>query len=144
MTPARILEVALGDVGRVEVPLGSNHVPGITLPGADYPWCAEWVCAVLLRAGIDCPMILSARKLVEYWQAHGVLVEATSAPFLPGDLVLTERRDERGGLVGHHVAFVVSDDGEHLEVVAGNHRDAVGLYEERRGKIVAFARVVAD
>ena len=144
MNVSRILEIALGDVGRKESPPHSNHVAGITLPGADYPWCAVWISGVLLRAGIDCPMILSARKLVEYWQEHGVLVEAASAPYRRGDLILTERHDERGALVGHHVALVVSDDGRKLVVVAGNHRDEVGVYEERRGRVVGSARVCAD
>lgn len=139
MNVARILEVAEGDIGRAESPPASNHVPNITMPGADYPWCAEWVVTVLLRAGIDCPMVVSARKLVEYWQRVGVPVPAMSAPYLPGDLILTDRY-ERGVLVGGHAAIVKSDDGRALIVIGGNVGNAVRCYVQDRAKVVGAAR----
>lgn len=141
MNAARILEVAESDIGRAESPPASNHVHDITMPGADYPWCAEWVCTVLLRAGIDCPMLLSARKLVEYWQAHGVAMPPMSAPYLPGDLILTDRY-EHGQLVGGHVAIVKLDDGRTLTVIGGNVGNAVRCYVQDRAKVVGAARVV--
>lgn len=143
MNVERILEIARGDVGRAESPPHSNHVEGITLPGADYPWCAEWICTVLLRAGIDCPMILGARKLTDYWMEHGVVVEDASAPYRPGDIIYTLRYDERGEIVGGHVALCESDDGKRLVVIAGNHRDRVDRYAQDRRRVVGSARVVA-
>jgi len=143
MDASHLLDIARSYLGERE---GSHR---LTFATARAPWCAAFASAVLIAAGAtaptgeSCPMLWSARALVEWWRSRGCALPLASQVYQPGDLVLFERRHD-GRLVGYHVAFVVEQRGPELVVVNGNsgpHADAVVISERRADEVVMAARV---
>lgn len=132
---ARLIEIALGDVGRTDTEI--FRAGG---PGSD--WCAYWVSSVLERAGLPAPAPRDrarrgARALVQWVAEHGqwVIEPARAAKLMkadslakwagaaseirPGDVIAWRASRIPGDWRGH-VALVVGVHQSTLELVGGN------------------------
>lgn len=129
----RVLEVAVGEIGVIEQPDGSNRgarVDVYTAPDLGIPWCAAFVSWCFLRGAEDgSPFgrILSALKMRDWAVAHGRVLGEAAIP-QAGDVFVLLRGDLHG-----HVGLVVGNtpDGRML-TIEGNSGNAVrGLVRAR-------------
>lgn len=133
---AEVLRVALGEIGAVEVPLGSNRGPRVDVycgkaPGT--PWCAWFVSWCQQRAGVPAPRIGSVWGWYEWGQRRKRVTDKPQ----PGDLAIIRRANRRG-----HVAFVaaVLDDGR-IATIGGNEGNAVRGRVRRVSDFSDFVRL---
>lgn len=143
--PEQVVQVcsaAVGEIGAVEVPLGSNRGPRVDqYEGPDWlgsPWCAlfaSW-CWAKAAAGSPFGVLASAYKLNEWGAQHGRLLAATDKA-QPGDLALFLRAGGHG-----HVEIVVSTevDGAPLSLVGGNVSNSVRGTVRPRSSFTAVLR----
>lgn len=129
----RVVEVAVGEIGVIEQPDGSNRgarVDVYTAPDLGIPWCAAFVSWCFLRGADDgSPFgrILSALKMREWAVTNNRLLGIAALP-QPGDVFVLLRGDLHG-----HVGLVVGStpDGRML-TIEGNAGNAVrGLVRAR-------------
>lgn len=144
-SPARLVEVARSYLGVVENSPEAHA--RLSIATADRAWCAAFATWCERLAGLPYTGELGAtwraEEHVAFHARRGRDLGRACRLYQPGDLILTERHDGDGHVVGHHVAIVVADaGGPTVHVIAGNHRNAVGEYEQERGRIVGGARIV--
>lgn len=143
-SPARLVEAARSYLGIVEGSVAAHDRLSIATP--DRAWCAAFATWCERLAGLPYPRDIGATWRAEEhvaWHArNGRDLGRACLLYQPGDLILTERHNADGHVIGHHVAIVVSDaGGPTVHVIAGNHKNAVGEYEQERGRIVEAARI---
>jgi uncharacterized protein (TIGR02594 family) len=133
----RWLTIARGDLGTRETPgpasnskimawarkLGSRL--GITYADDSVPWCGLFVGRVMLEAGFTPPQIAVRASS---WDAWGVPVSKVYLGAVA--------RFQRPG--GGHVAIIVGQDADHLQVIGGNQSDAVTITWIAKSRCVAM------
>jgi hypothetical protein len=137
-----ILEVAVGEIGTVEQPDGSNRgerVDVYTAPELGIPWCAAFVswCYAHAEEGSPFGRLLSALRFRDWGAAHDrILGEAAMAS--PGDVFLILRGDMHG-----HVGLVagLTFDGR-MCTVEGNAGNAVRGLVRARAAVTAVLRPI--
>jgi hypothetical protein len=161
---ARLIEIALGDVGRTDAE--TFRAGG---PGSD--WCAYWVSSVLERAGLPAPAPgdrarRGARALVQWVAEYGELVidptraaklvkagslaqwDGVAREIRPGDVIAWRASRIPGDWRGH-VALVVGVHQSTIEFVGGNesgqvrhsHHDVTTWPRRRIGGLEGIARM---
>jgi hypothetical protein len=132
----KVLTVAAGEVGTMEVPPGSNRGPKVDIyvsttgldPAGQFPWCACFVYWCFDKAssllGVPNPTVKEAGVL-NYWNAAAsvpsarriVAAEAQAQPSLivPGTLFLLRTTGEHG-----HMGFIEQVQGNQLTTFEGN------------------------
>ena len=98
------------------------------------PWCAAFVSAVGMAAGLGDVILpqVNCDGMIAAYKAAGRWVEADDYPAGPGDLVFYDWDDTGAGDctgTAEHVGIVAGNDGTALTVIEGNSADAV---RERR------------
>lgn len=120
----RIIAAAEAEVGRAEVPLGSNDGPDVRryqgatyLPGSGWPWCGALVCYVWQRAGVPREL---AQRIASPSTALACEIARREA------LVMTPRPGAAVVWCGVHVEILHSPmGGEVWRTIGGNTGDAV-------------------
>jgi len=144
-SPGRLVEVARSFLGIVE---GSPEARArLSIATPDRAWCAAFATLCERLVGLahptDSGATWRAQEHVVWHARRGIDLGRACRLYQPGDLILTERHDADGHVIGYHVAIVVEDaGGATVHVIAGNHRNAVGEYEQERTKIVGAARPI--
>lgn len=94
-------------------------------------WCATYVSAVAIKAGLDdiIPLECSCGRYITLAQKMGIWVENDAFVPQAGDIVLYDWDDNgvgdnKGG--ADHIGIVVSVSGSTIKVIEGNMSDAVG------------------
>lgn len=136
-----LLQVAVGEIGVVENPDGSNRgvrVDQYTEPDLGIPWCAAFVSWCYKRGEQPSPFgrILSAYKMAQWSSAQGRVVAALDVP-QPGDVFVILRGDLHG-----HVGMVtgLTDDSQGVMTCEGNSANAVRGLIRARASINLFVR----
>ena len=131
-----IIKVALGDLGKKEVPPASNRgsLPkeALNFVGLDegLQWCAAVACLWIDKAGIkDGPRTGSTGALVAWGEKNGAIVTVPRR----GDIGCLKDATSPTGY-RHTVMVEHSEDGVNVETIAGNESNRV-----KRGK-----RAIAD
>jgi len=90
------------------------------------PWCAAFVSAVFIAAGLPdaIPIDCSCFYIKNYAAARGQLRDPGRYVPKPGDLILYRWQ---GKEVVNHVGIVSSVNGSALEVIEGNYKNEVGV-----------------
>lgn len=137
----QVLQVAVGEIGVVEQPDGSNRgarVDQYTTPDLGIPWCAAFASWCYARAEHGSPFgrLLSAYKFSQWGSANGRIVAALDVP-QPGDVFVILRGDLHG-----HVGLVTSltDDSSGVMTVEGNSANACRGLIRPRASINLFVR----
>jgi hypothetical protein len=115
-------DYAVSQIGRFEVPNGSNKIPGDPYRNGSAPWCAYFVSACYLRVDGGSPfgVLASALKIHDWATAKGRVL-AADAPPLPGDVFVILR----AGGHGHTGLVAALEPGGALLCVEGNAGNAV-------------------
>jgi cell wall-associated NlpC family hydrolase len=139
--PRRMLDVAAGQLGQHEMPMGSNDSPSIAMyreatRGAGVgPWCAYFVSWVAREAGTplgDAGEGYGSVDALWAWaQQSGHALPAGDAP-RPGDLIVW---DEHVGIVEH-----IGSDGT-IHTIEGNTSDRVARRVHTAAGVVGFVRL---
>ncbi len=128
---------AMHDVGVAEIP-GPNHDPriiqmhsytGLRAKDDETAWCAAAMCAWLEESGIKSPRSARALSFMDWGYKSG-------KPSI-GCILLMERRNEKGLVIGHHVCFYVGETKTHYWGLGGNQRDRVGYNEFPKDILIA-------
>lgn len=127
-----VLEAAVGEIGNIEQPDGSNRGPRIdlyTAPDLGIPWCAAFAswCFAKAESGSPFGRILSALKMRDWAVANGRVLGAGALP-QAGDVFVILRGDLHG-----HVGIVAGLTPEaRIYTIEGNSGNAVrGLIRDR-------------
>jgi len=143
-TPLALAEVicaAVGEIGVVEDPPGSNAGPVLRYGGElGEPWCADFLTWCYARADGGCPWARasSAWKLETWARAHHRVLP-DSAPLVPGDVALLVRADFHG-----HAGLVVADlGGDYIATIEGNVHGAVRALVHPRSTFPVYLRPLA-
>ena len=137
-----VLRAAVGCIGEVERPPGSNRSPKIDRWNAEAgipigsPWCASWCCAMYAVAARPIPRMGSAYKVAEWGRMRGLLVDGLS-PLLAGDIGVILRGDGHGHVV--LVAGDVSGNGN-IATIEGNSGGACRGLIRPRTSFACFVR----
>lgn len=124
-----LLRIAEGFLGVRE---GDPRLPIATVKRA---WCAAFLTEIEMAAGLPAPTdrlhSWNAEAHVEYWAQRGCEVPLASGGLERGDVLLFDRHDDRGQVIGHHVALLrgFPSPGE-VELLNGNsgpHADCVAI-----------------
>lgn len=95
------------------------------------PWCAGFVSAAALMAGLGeaYPLECSCARIIEIAKGMGIWVEEDGHMPLVGDWVLYDWQGKDGACVGapDHVGIVIGREGDGLLVVEGNFDNMVKL-----------------
>lgn len=131
------LQTAVDSIGIVEVPDGSNQVPGNPFKNGTDPWCAYFVSFCFGKLSpIPFPVMASAYKVYEWGKATGRLIAAKDAKV--GDLWIVVRGDLHG-----HIEMIIGTSGtETLYNVGGNVGNAVRGTVRTRSGATYFVRPV--
>jgi uncharacterized protein (TIGR02594 family) len=132
-------DLAKKEIGTVEWKDGSNPKVVAYFKDAGHAevkddataWCAAFVGAMLHRAGMKGTGSLVARSYLKW----GEPVDRKDAR--PGDIVVFKRGNSTWQA---HVAFLVADHGETLEVLGGNQSDAVNVKKYRARDLLGIRR----
>lgn len=142
-TPQDVINVARGQLGVTESPLGSNRVPywaEIGRPdGNGESWCAVFVTWCMIQAKVPFPSIDTPHgytycpDAVTFGRAHGELVKSP----LPGDIVLFDWNNDA---IADHTGIVVTADSTLISTIEGNADDAVRAETRQYSDVLAFFR----
>lgn len=91
-------------------------------------WCAAFVSAAALEAGLEIPMECGCERQIGLWQEEGRWVEDDTAIPAPGDLIYynwdQKKPGENSGW-SDHVGIVVGIKWPFLKTIEGNYDDQV-------------------
>lgn len=139
------LKRAIGELGQKEIPTNEKNNPRIleyldtTNLGDSWKskdethWCSAFVNWVLLQSGK--PITRSAQA--KSWLNYGT---PTTTP-VRGDLVVFDRKDEKGNSIGGHVGFFLEDKGTYIAVLGGNQNNAVSIANFKKDNIISYRRI---
>ena len=134
-----IVNIAKGQVGVAEQPLGSNYVKynnwyyGREVKGSAYPWCAVFVSWLANESGVlnsKIPKFASCRAGVSWFKSRGQWQGKNYTP-APGDLIFYDWTLDG---ISNHVGIVEYVDGSGIHTIEGNSGDKVsrGVVKSRR------------
>lgn len=141
MTGEDLLQIASRFVGVCE---GDPRLPIATAKRA---WCAAFLTEVELAAGLSAPTDTlhswNAEAHVEYWARRGCEVPLSSGGLERGDVLMFDRHDETGRVIGHHVALFCGypSPGE-VELLNGNSGPKADRVAITRRPLVQVRRAV--
>lgn len=136
----KALEIAIGEIGKQEIPLGSNWGENVQKylksVGIDFPasWCMAFVYWCYSEAGkqLNIPSIQLFRSggVLNVWN-HTPINQKVTAP-IPGDIFI----EDHGHGLGH-TGIVESVDGQFINTIEGNtnnngSREGVEVERKRR------------
>ncbi len=108
---------------------------GIEFPHDEIAWCGFFMALVVKRAGWT-PVAEPLWAL--NWQRFGKPADAPSL----GDVMVFNRYDKGGKLIGGHVGPYVGEDEGHYYVLSGNTGNAVDFDKVERKRLVAARRPI--
>ena len=119
-----VLAVAYAEVGTKEYPPGSNTVKyndwlyGKKVSGADYPWCAAFVCWCFDKASLShlTPITASCVAILQYAKDNKRFVSASELQ--PGDVVLY--KFATNNRAANHVGIVTAVTDKTITAIEGN------------------------
>lgn len=144
-----LMETAAKELGRKEIPDGSNDGPEVDKYTDDHaePWCADFVSWCLKQQAWN-PLPRrqpSCSGLARWGQTKGTYFATGAKDPEPGDVFLQLQSGEFGVDTGHsHTGFVLSYDPVKKEVtsIEGNAGNAVRSYQRTTAHITGFVRMV--
>lgn len=98
-------------------------------------WCGLFMDLVAMRAGKNRP----AKPL---WALNWVNFGATVTAAALGDVLIFDRFDAAGKLIGGHVGLYVAEDDTAYHVLGGNEMDAVSIARLGKNRLHAIRRPV--
>jgi uncharacterized protein (TIGR02594 family) len=84
------------------------------------PWCGLFAAVITKRAGYTVPQ---GPLLAAHWAAFGM----PSPQAALGDVLVFNRFDKRGNLIGGHVGIYVAEDKDAFHVLGGNESNRVTI-----------------
>ena len=119
-----LLEVAKGEHGTKEYPPGSNTVKyntwlyGKPVSGADFPWCAAFVCWCFDKAGLAhlIPKTASCATILQHAKDTKQFIKPND--LLPGDVVLY--KFATNNRAANHVGIVTAITARTITAIEGN------------------------
>ena len=147
----KLLNVARGELGTKESPLGSNKVKyntwyyGRVVSGSAYPWCSVFVTWVFYHAGmfeLAWGTLAEARRIyAEGARNWKVLAQSkgrwVTGNYQPGDVIIFDY--ERDGVIDH-VGIVESVNGSTINTIEGNTSDSVARKQRTASVLVGAYR----
>ena len=109
-TAARMVEVALAEIGYVEGPKDNETKYGAFTKANFLPWCGSFCMWVANAAGVTIPNTVSTMAGAAAFKKMGTWTDAASATPEPGDIVYFDFM--AGGAPIEHVGIVVKDNGD--------------------------------
>ena len=109
-TAARMVEVALAEIGYVEGPKDNETKYGAFTKANFLPWCGSFCMWVANQAGVKIPNTVSTMAGAAAFKKLGTWTDAASAKPEPGDIVYFDFME--GGAPIEHVGIVVKDNGD--------------------------------
>lgn len=136
---SKVLSIAQGWLGRKEADgshreiidlYNHNRLPGTYAMSYDDPWCAAFVSAVGMAAGlrdvilphVNCDGMIASYKLAGRW------IENDAYTPKAGDIIFYDWQDSGAGDntgSSDHVGIVTAVNGQMITVIEGNYSDAV-------------------
>lgn len=98
-------------------------------------WCGLFAALIAHRAGKPVP---AAPLWALNWKSFGT----PQSPAGLGDILVFERRDGRGKLIGGHVGFYIGEDATAYHVLGGNEGDMVNIVRIAKTRCVAVRRPI--
>lgn len=118
-TAARMIEVALAEVGYVEGPKDNETKYGKFTKANYLPWCGSFVMWCANEAGVKVPNTVSTMAGAAAFKKLGTWTDAAVAKPAPGDIVYFDF--VTGGAPIEHVGIVIKDNGDGtVTTVEGN------------------------
>jgi hypothetical protein len=109
-TAARMVEVALAEIGYVEGPKDNETKYGAFTKANFLPWCGSFCMWVANEAGVKIPNTVSTMAGAAAFKKMGTWTDAANAKPEPGDIVYFDFM--AGGAPIEHVGIVVKDNGD--------------------------------
>ena len=109
-TAAKMVEVALGEIGYVEGPRDNETKYGAFTKANFLPWCGSFCMWVANAAGVKIPNTVSTMAGAAAFKKMGTWTDAINAKPEPGDIVYFNFA--AGGAPIEHVGIVVKDNGD--------------------------------
>lgn len=96
------------------------------------PWCAAFVSAVGMAAGLGDVILphVNCEGMIAAYRQRGRWMEQDDYPARPGDLIFYDWADSGAGDCrgeADHVGIIIEDAGHYFRVIEGNYSDAVGV-----------------
>ncbi len=120
----KAVQVALGELGVTEHPMGSNsgvrvreYQAATFLGGTGWPWCSAFCCWTWQHAGRPLPYRTASAYGMLNW-ARGAGWAVPSTKLVPGDLVVFN-------IGAGHIAIFEKWDGAMIHTIDGNHNNMV-------------------
>jgi len=118
-TAAKMVEVALAELGYVEGPKDNETKYGKFTKANFLPWCGSFCMWVANESGVKIPNTVSTMAGAASFKKMGTWTDAAKAKPEPGDIVYFDFMD--GGAPIEHVGIVVKDNGDGtVTTVEGN------------------------
>jgi hypothetical protein len=118
-TAAKVVEIALAEVGYVEGPKDNETKYGAFTKANFLPWCGSFCMWVAHQAGVKIPNTVSTMAGASGFKKMGTWTDASVAKPEPGDIVYFDFMT--GGAPIEHVGIVVKDNGDGtVTTVEGN------------------------
>lgn len=129
MSKPKWMDIAAGEIGQKEIPgpvanpriVAYDACTSLKATSDEVPWCAAFVCWCLEQAGIGSTRSAMASSYLNW----GMQCEPR-----PGCIVVIRHEGldaATGSLTGNHVAFLVSIDSAHINLLGGNQHDSVKI-----------------
>ena len=109
-TAAKIVEVALKEIGYVEGPRDNETKYGAFTKANFLPWCGSFVMWCANESGVKMPNTVSTMAGAAAYKKMGTWTDAAVADPQPGDVVYFDFM--AGGAPIEHVGLVVSNNGD--------------------------------
>lgn len=118
-TAAKVVEIALAEVGYIEGPKDNETKYGAFTKANYLPWCGSFVMWVCHQAGVKIPNTVSTMAGAAGFKKLGTWADAHNADPKPGDIVYFDFMT--GGAPIEHVGIVVKNNGDGtVDTVEGN------------------------
>jgi peptidoglycan hydrolase-like protein with peptidoglycan-binding domain len=109
-TAAKMVEVALKEIGYVEGPRDNETKYGAFTKANFLPWCGSFCMWVANEAGVKIPNTVSTMAGAAAFKKMGTWTDAASANPQPGDIVYFDF--QAGGAPIEHVGIVITNNGD--------------------------------
>ena len=118
-TAAKVVEIALAEVGYIEGPKDNETKYGAFTKANYLPWCGSFVMWVCHQAGVKIPNTVSTMAGAAGFKKLGSWSDAHNADPKPGDIVYFDFMT--GGAPIEHVGIVVKNNGDGtIQCIEGN------------------------
>lgn len=96
-------------------------------------WCGLWMAKVVSEAGYD---VVAGPLWALNWSTFGVKADTPSL----GDILVFNRYNKAGKLIGGHVGEYVGEDADYYHVLGGNTQDDVSIGRIAKTRLKAARR----